>query len=80
MKKRCPRTGQVLDAEKKMPGLAVAQGYKYVATASPSYAFDLMDKVKKALETEGKSYIHVLCPCPVGWKSTVEKPGAPCGR
>lgn len=53
---------------KKMPAVAVAQGYKYVATACPSYPFDLFDKVKKALETEGKSYIHMLCPCPVAWK------------
>lgn len=61
--------GKLEDAlVKKMPAVAVAQGYKYVATACPSYAFDMFDKVKKALETEGKSYIHVLCPCPVAWK------------
>jgi pyruvate/2-oxoacid:ferredoxin oxidoreductase beta subunit len=61
--------GKLEDAiAKKMPAVAVAQGYKYVATASPSYPFDLFDKVKKAIETEGKSYIHILCPCPVAWK------------
>jgi len=61
--------GKLEDAiAKKMPAVAVAQGYKYVATACPSYPFDMFDKVKKALETEGKSYIHVLCPCPVAWK------------
>ena len=61
--------GRLEDAvAKKMPGVAVAQGYKYVATACPSYPFDMFDKVKRALETEGKSYIHVLCPCPVAWK------------
>lgn len=53
---------------KKMPSVAVAKGYKYVATASPSYPFDMIEKVKKAVQTEGKSYIHVLCPCPVAWK------------
>jgi len=41
--------GKLEDAiVKKMPAVAVAQGYKYVATASPSYPFDLFDKVKKS--------------------------------
>lgn len=53
---------------KKMPAIAIAEGFKYVATACPSYPFDLYDKVKNAIETEGKSYIHILCPCPAGWK------------
>ncbi len=61
--------GSLRDALKKqMPGMAVAEGFKYVATACPSYPFDLYDKVKKALDTEGKSYIHILCPCPEGWQ------------
>ncbi|MEI6125660.1 MAG: hypothetical protein WCQ99_03815 [Pseudomonadota bacterium] len=61
--------GTLTDAlNKKMPGVAVAEGFKYVATACPSYPFDLIDKMKTAIETEGKSYIHILCPCPAGWK------------
>jgi len=58
---------------KKMPGIAVAEGFKYVATACPSYPFDLYDKVKRAVETPGRSYIHILCPCPVGWKFESEE-------
>ena len=27
-----------------------------------------MNKVKMALKVSGKSYIHVLCPCPAAWK------------
>jgi pyruvate/2-oxoacid:ferredoxin oxidoreductase beta subunit len=53
---------------KKMPAMAVAEGFKYVATASPSYPFDLYDKMKRAIEAEGRAYVHVLCPCPVGWQ------------
>ena len=61
--------GTLQDAVKKqMPAIAVAEGFKYVATASPSYPFDLYDKMQRALDTEGKSYIHILCPCPVGWQ------------
>ncbi|MCX8044112.1 MAG: hypothetical protein N3B18_08310 [Desulfobacterota bacterium] len=52
---------------KKMPTVALAEGFAYVATACPSYPFDLYDKVKRALDTAGKSYLHILCPCPVGW-------------
>jgi len=61
--------GGTLDqaVKKKMPAVAVAEGYKYVATACPSYPFDFIDKLKRALDTEGNSYIHVLCPCPEEW-------------
>ncbi len=58
---------------KKMPAVAIAEGFKYVATACPSYPFDLLDKMKKAAETEGKSYVHILCPCPAGWKFESEE-------
>jgi len=54
--------------EKPMPAIAVAEGFQYVATACPSYPFDLYEKVKRGLETEGKAYIHILCPCPEGWQ------------
>jgi len=53
--------------KKTLPAVAVAEGYKYVATASPSYPFDLYDKIKRALDIEGKAYIYVLCPCPEEW-------------
>ncbi|MEK6690302.1 MAG: thiamine pyrophosphate-dependent enzyme [Nitrospirota bacterium] len=41
---------------------------KYVATACISYPLDLMNKVRKALNYDGPTFIHVLCPCPKGWK------------
>jgi pyruvate ferredoxin oxidoreductase beta subunit len=43
-----------------------------VATASPSYPFDLYFKVKKAIETPGPAYIHVLSVCPTGWRSATD--------
>ena len=54
--------------KKNMPAIAVAHDIPYVATACPSYPFDLMDKVRKASEIEGPSYIHVFSPCPTGWR------------
>ena len=53
--------------KKLFPAAAVARGFHYVATACPSYPFDLIDKVKRGMECEGNSYIHILSPCPVGW-------------
>ncbi len=56
--------------KKNMPAIAAAHGIPYVATACHSYPFDLMDKVRKALEVEGPAYIHVLSVCPTGWRAS----------
>ena len=55
--------------KKNMPAIAVAHNIQYVATACPSYPFDLMAKVKKAAEVEGPAYLHILSVCPTGWRS-----------
>jgi pyruvate ferredoxin oxidoreductase beta subunit len=55
--------------KKNMPAIAVAHNIPYVATASPSYPFDMMDKVKKGVAVNGPAYIHVLSVCPTGWRS-----------
>ena len=54
--------------KKNMPEIAVAHEIPYVATACPSYPFDLLDKVKKGVEMEGPAYIHIFSPCPTGWR------------
>jgi pyruvate ferredoxin oxidoreductase beta subunit/oxalate oxidoreductase subunit beta len=41
---------------------------KYVATANVGYPTDLMNKVRKALSYESPTFMHILCPCPKGWK------------
>jgi pyruvate ferredoxin oxidoreductase beta subunit len=58
--------------KKNMTSIAVAHGVPYVATASPSYLFDLYYKVRKAIETPGPAYVHVLCVCPTGWRSATD--------
>ncbi|MDI6811705.1 MAG: pyruvate synthase subunit PorB [archaeon] len=55
--------------KKNMPEIAVAHKIPYVATACPSYPFDLMDKVKRGMEIEGPAYIHIFSVCPTGWRS-----------
>ncbi len=54
--------------KKNMPAIAVAHNIPYVATACPSYPFDLMDKVKKAIAVKGPAYVHILSVCPTGWR------------
>jgi pyruvate ferredoxin oxidoreductase beta subunit len=58
--------------KKDMPGIAAAHNIPYVATASPSYPFDLMAKVSKAVATPGPAYVHVLAVCPNGWGTANE--------
>jgi pyruvate ferredoxin oxidoreductase beta subunit len=55
--------------KKNLPEIAVAHDIPYVATASPGYPFDLMNKVKKGAEINGPAYVHLLSPCPTGWRS-----------
>jgi len=54
--------------KKDMPAIAVAHNIPYVATACPSYPFDLMRKVEKGANTPGPAYIHILSVCPTGWR------------
>ena len=54
--------------KKDMPAIAAAHNIPYVATACPSYPFDLMDKVQKALAAPGPTYLHVFSVCPTGWR------------
>ena len=59
--------------KKNMPEIVVAHRIPYVATASPSYPFDLMAKVKRGLETKGPAYIQILSVCPTGWRCTPDR-------
>jgi pyruvate ferredoxin oxidoreductase beta subunit len=54
--------------KKNLPAIAAAHDIPYVATACPSYPFDLMNKISKAVKVEGPSYIHILSVCPTGWR------------
>jgi len=54
--------------KKPLAAIVAAHDIPYTATASIGYLKDYKNKVKKALETEGPSFIHVLVPCPTGWR------------
>ncbi len=54
--------------KKDMIAIAVAHNIPYVASGIVSHWVDLLNKIKKGINTEGPAYIHVLCPCPTGWR------------
>jgi len=58
--------------KKNMPAIAAAHDIPYVATACPSYPFDLMTKVSKAAAIKGPAYLHILSVCPTGWRCPTE--------
>ncbi len=49
--------------------IAAAHQIAYAATACTSYPFDFMEKVKKAFSYDGAKMIHILAPCPTGWRT-----------
>ena len=58
--------------KKDLPEIMVAHNLAYVATASHGYPLDFMNKVKKARQIKGPSYIHCFSVCPTGWRSASE--------
>jgi pyruvate ferredoxin oxidoreductase beta subunit len=54
--------------KKNLPAIIAAHNVPYVATASPAYYLDLMNKAKKAALIKGPTYLHVYSPCPTGWR------------
>lgn len=59
--------------KKDLVAIALAHNIPYAATATPAYPFDLMNKVRKAIDVEGPALIHVLTPCPTGWRFDVDR-------
>ena len=55
--------------KKDMVAIMAAHRIPYTATATVAYPEDLIRKVQKAKSIRGSKFIHVLAPCPSGWKS-----------
>ena len=58
--------------KKNMPAIAAAHNIPYVATASPAYHLDMMNKIRRAAAIPGPAYLHVYAPCPTGWRMKSE--------
>ena len=55
--------------KKNFAAICAAHDIEYVATASIGFPGDYIDKVRKAIEVEGPAVVHVIAPCPLGWRS-----------
>ncbi|RJS90000.1 pyruvate synthase subunit beta [Candidatus Bathyarchaeota archaeon] len=61
-------------SKKKMIPMILAQHrIPYLATLSIAYPQDLMKKVRKAKEIRGFRYLHLVMPCPTGWRFPASK-------
>jgi pyruvate ferredoxin oxidoreductase beta subunit len=61
------------ERKKDMPLIMAAHRIPYIATACPSYPTDFINKLRKAKEIKGTKYIHMLAPCPTGWRYDTSK-------
>jgi len=59
--------------KKNMPLIMAAHRIPYVATACTSYPIDFVNKLRKAKDIKGTKYIHLLAPCPTGWRYDTNK-------
>jgi pyruvate/2-oxoacid:ferredoxin oxidoreductase beta subunit len=55
--------------KKDLLAILAAHGIPYAATASVAFPADLVAKVTKAKGIVGTRFLHVLAPCPPGWRS-----------
>lgn len=58
--------------KKNMFEIVAAHEIEYAATASVAYPQDFLNKMQKAKQVEGTSYIHVMAPCPTGWEIPID--------
>ena len=62
-----------IEQKKPIADIMVAHDMPYVATAAPYYWKDLITKARKGIEVNGPAFLHVLAPCPRGWRSDPSK-------
>jgi len=68
-----PEKHPKLGPKKNMVQILAGHKAPYVATASVAYPEDLINKIKKAASVFGTKFIHILAPCPPGWRISSEQ-------
>jgi len=63
-----------MQQRKNLTRIVEAHNIPYLAQASPSQWRDLMQKVRKALNAEGPSFLNIISPCNRGWRSAMDGP------
>ncbi len=56
------------EEKKDIMNIVLSHHIPYAATASVAYPLDFHNKVKKALNIRGFKFIHLMAPCPPGWR------------
>ncbi len=57
------------EQKKDILGIMAAHRIPYAATISLAHPEDTLRKMRRALEIRGFRFLHILAPCPTGWKS-----------
>ncbi len=58
-----------LEQKKDIMAIMAAHRVPYAATISLAHADDTLRKLRRALDQKGFRFLHILSPCPTGWKS-----------
>jgi pyruvate ferredoxin oxidoreductase beta subunit/2-oxoisovalerate ferredoxin oxidoreductase beta subunit len=56
-------------AKKDILSIMASHRIPYAASISLAHVDDMMRKLRHALDTRGFRFLHILSPCPTGWKS-----------
>lgn len=59
--------------KKRIMDMLVDNGIVYGATANVAYPEDLVERVRTAKSIRGPKFLHILSPCPSGWKMDPSK-------
>jgi pyruvate/2-oxoacid:ferredoxin oxidoreductase beta subunit len=65
--------GRKAQGKKDLLAIMAAHAIPYAATATVAYPDDLIAKVERAKKIRGTRFIHLLSPCPPGWKIPSEQ-------
>jgi pyruvate/2-oxoacid:ferredoxin oxidoreductase beta subunit len=61
------------EPKKDIMAIVVAHQPTYAATLNVAYPEDFVRKVEKARALKGPRFLHILVPCPPGWKFSAER-------
>jgi 2-oxoisovalerate ferredoxin oxidoreductase beta subunit len=61
------------EGKKEIMGIVLAHQPTYAATLNPAFPEDFVRKAQKAKSAPGPRFLHILAPCPPGWKFSSEE-------
>jgi pyruvate/2-oxoacid:ferredoxin oxidoreductase beta subunit len=68
-----PESAPQANPKKDLLAILAAHRIPYAATASVAYPVDLLEKMRRAKAMRGTRFLHILSPCPPGWKYSDER-------